>query len=68
MFVWGGEQLIVPYTFNDGALYNPIANSWSAISSTNMPVGRKGHAILWTGFKAIVAGDSLNAGGVYTPP
>lgn len=76
MIVWGGyESLPVsPYIVwkNDGALYDPTTNSWSAMSATNAPAGRAWHTAIGTGNlrKLIVWGgenDSglLGSGGTY---
>jgi N-acetylneuraminic acid mutarotase len=78
--VWTGTEMIVwggyggGANLNDGARYNPISNSWTAIpnSLTNTPAPRSGHVAVWTGSEMIVWGgqgnsSSLNDGGRYNP-
>ncbi len=72
MFIWGG--LTASGVTNTGALYDPAADQWSPISTTNAPSARTGYLSVWTGDKVIVWGgagaDGSNAladGGVYDP-
>jgi hypothetical protein len=57
----------------DGARYNPVANTWSAMTTSNAPADRYAHTAVWTGSEMIVWGgldDTLtrvNTGGRYNP-
>jgi N-acetylneuraminic acid mutarotase len=70
MIVWSGRST---YYFQDGGIFDPVTNSWTAITLLNVPSARNLHTAVWTGSKMIVWGgiDSLtfgylNTGGVYT--
>jgi N-acetylneuraminic acid mutarotase len=79
--VWAGSEMIVwggcvsagtSGYFNDGGRYNPIANSWTAVSTNGAPVGRCQHTAVWTGGEMIVwggvgASGYANDGGRYDP-
>jgi N-acetylneuraminic acid mutarotase len=76
MMVWGGQ--VGPPDggnpgMNTGGIYDPVADSWTAIStSTNVPSPRFYHGMVWTGTQLIVWGgynnaDSFNDGGRYDP-
>ncbi|HTD85045.1 MAG TPA: hypothetical protein VK850_00585, partial [Candidatus Binatia bacterium] len=70
MIVWGGASGAV--FFNDGARFNPVDSSWTAIASTGAPATRSGHSVVWTGSEMIVWGGSNNTtyyadGGRYDP-
>jgi len=75
MIVWGGQGSNGGgfIYFNDGGIYDPTANTWNAISSTNAPSARDGHVAVWTGSKMIVWGGAINGGtatntgGIYDP-
>jgi N-acetylneuraminic acid mutarotase len=58
MIVWGGYiggWSATSYT-NTGGIYDPAANSWTAMSTTGAPAGRATHRAVWTGSKMIVWG------------
>jgi N-acetylneuraminic acid mutarotase len=67
--IWTGKEMIVwggfdgDNTLNDGYAYNPVAQSWSKISSTNAPLPREGHTAIWTGKEMIVWGGTIVRGG-----
>ena len=70
MIVWGGTGY--SGNLNDGGVYNPAANSWTAVTTNGAPSARGGHTAVWTGSAMIVWGGSengvpLNDGGVYNP-
>lgn len=73
MLIWGGISYNgPPVTYSDGGKYNPVTNTWIAVSNTNAPSARYGHSAVWTGSKMIVWGGYngttyLNDGGVYDP-
>lgn len=57
--------------YNDGGVYDPSANSWTAVATNNAPDARAFHSAVWTDNVMIVWGGktsaSLNKGGVYDP-
>ncbi len=79
--VWTGGQMIVwggcggfgaVICFNDGALYDPYADTWSPMSSAGAPTTRAGMAYVWSGSSLIVWGGSTETGptdmgGIYDP-
>lgn len=73
MIVWGGSSLASGGTFfADGARYNRAANSWTAMSTTNVPAARAFATAVWTGSEMIVWGGNgtssdLNTGARYDP-
>jgi N-acetylneuraminic acid mutarotase len=73
MVVWGGQDdAAVPAAQNTGSRYNPVDDSWSATTTTNVPAARFFHAAVWTGSKMIVWGGDDGAsdqstGGIYDP-
>jgi N-acetylneuraminic acid mutarotase len=74
MIVWGGGTgggIQGVTTFNDGARYNPSANSWTPTPTSGTPAARYLHTAVWTGSQMIVWGgvgvDYLNDGGRYDP-
>ncbi|MFO1500858.1 MAG: hypothetical protein U1G07_21135 [Verrucomicrobiota bacterium] len=76
MLVWGGEGSILQRTngpsllLNTGARYDPIANTWSSLSTNNAPSGRTSHLAVWTGSRMIIWGGesmSYRNGALYDP-
>jgi hypothetical protein len=72
MIVWGGEGNGSPREVNTGGRYNPITDSWVAISTANAPNAREQHTAVWTGTDMIVWGGAddtswFNTGGRYNP-
>jgi N-acetylneuraminic acid mutarotase len=72
MIVWGGCTNQVKTAFvGNGSAYDPIANTWTPISSTGAPTARCAHSAVWTGSKMIVWGGyngaQLSDGGIYDP-
>ncbi|MFH0888833.1 MAG: fibronectin type III domain-containing protein [Planctomycetota bacterium] len=67
LIIWGGYNGIEP--LNDGAIYNPVSNSWTALATTNAPSARMYHTGAWSGAKMIIwGGDGLSqSGGAYDP-
>jgi hypothetical protein len=71
MIVWGGYDSTV--LFNNGGVYDPATDTWTATSTTDAATPRLGHAAVWTGPKMIVWGGRdvsgwVNSGGVYSTP
>ena len=73
MIVWGGyfDDVGGRHYLNTGGRYNPISNSWTATSTTNVPSARYIHTAVWTGNEMIVWGGRVglyfNTGGRYNP-
>lgn len=71
MIIWGGSQYPPGTRLNNGARYNPGADSWAAMTTVNAPMARADHTAVWTGREMIVwggvnnAGFLLNSGGRY---
>jgi N-acetylneuraminic acid mutarotase len=70
MIVFGGGY---GETLNTGGRYDPTANTWTPVRTTNTPDGRYQHTAVWTGSEMIVWGGELNSkfatnsGGRYDP-
>jgi N-acetylneuraminic acid mutarotase len=69
--VWGGVSWD-GNVLNDGGRYDPIADAWTATSTTGAPSGRTYHAAVWTGTQMIIWGGidlngPLGDGGRYDP-
>ncbi len=81
MLIWGGFFYDgTGHLLNTGALYDPGADAWTAMSLAGAPSGRMRHSTVWTGSQMIVWGgddtldavtpdaiDDTNTGGVYDP-
>src|SRR5207245_9835098 len=68
MIVWGGLSYLS--LLNSGASYDPLAASWTAISTLNAPSRRSEHVAVWTGSVMVVWGgvaDGSGTGGRYDP-
>jgi hypothetical protein len=80
--VWTGSELIVwsgdtgdgPPLPNTGARYRPATDSWTAMTTTDAPVGRAAGVFAWTGQVMVVwggrtgqGGPDLQTGGRYDP-
>ncbi len=63
MIIWGGEQCNWGPTWNTGAKYNPVTDTWTPISTVNAPSPRLFHSVVWTGTEMIVwGGDQISPG------
>ena len=62
MVVWGGYNDSTYLYSNDGARYNPTANTWTALPTTGAPSARGWHTAVWTGSEMIVWGGYGVAG------
>jgi N-acetylneuraminic acid mutarotase len=62
MIVWGGLGNLVPPFLNDGGRFNPVGNSWTAMSTMTSPAPRYTHTAVWTGSEMIVWGGIAFAG------
>lgn len=72
MIVWGGVDYANDYNaITTGGRYNPLANSWTAMSTSGAPIPREGATFVWTGQSAIywggLGGSYGNSGGRYFP-
>jgi len=83
MIVWGGGNIALslgPYDyllsfslenwFNDGGRYDPITDTWLAVTTTGAPRARIQHTGVWTGTEMLVWGGNsptnvFNDGGRY---
>jgi hypothetical protein len=64
VIVWGGQSLDSANTvvsFNDGAKFDPLSNSWSPLALTGAPSPRSWPSAVWTGQQMIVWGGGLDA-------
>lgn len=64
MIVWGGTVTAYPYSacWNDGGRYNPVANSWTAMTTNGAPAPRYIHTAVWTGSEMIIWGGTIEIG------
>jgi N-acetylneuraminic acid mutarotase len=76
MIIWGGtDGLSFSTIFNDGGIYDPLADTWKSMTTVGAPIGRVGLSIVWTGSKMIIWGGEeftgvwgfFNTGGIYDP-
>ncbi len=70
MIVWGGYDGAA--RLNDGGRYDPVSDSWTAMTPTNAPTAREKHAVVWTGNDFVVFGGwngtaTVGVGGRYRP-
>jgi len=66
MIVWGGRIIYEP--FGAGGVYDPLLDSWTAISNESAPTPRGWHTAVWTGTEMIVwGGIPFGTGGRYDP-
>ena len=67
MIVWGGGSILLGGHLNTGERYDPTTDSWTATSTTNVPLARYYHSAVWTGSEMVVWGgynvSELNTGG-----
>ena len=55
MIIWGGYYFDgAAHELNTGGGYDPNTDSWTPISTTNVPTARDSHRAVWTGNKMIV--------------
>ena len=62
MIVWGGQQSGA--FLGDGAAYNPVTDTWTALPSTGAPVARANHVAVWTGTEMLIYGGEDNTGSI----
>jgi len=68
VFVWGGRSGYSASinSFGDGALYDPVMNTWRPVPTAGAPVSRYGAAIVWTGSEVLVWGGAQVVSGAFT--
>lgn len=72
MIVWGGCATVSCTSYvNSGGIYDPNADTWTLITTTNAPTSRRSHSAVWTGQYMIIWGgcgdECYNTGGLYNP-
>ncbi len=78
LLIWGGRTATTAPSsaraLGDGALYDPVADRWTPMSSDDAPGPRTGATVVWTGRRLVVLGGAtdvggprLSGGGVYDP-
>ena len=75
MIVWGGRTTFsINATTNSGGIYDPVANSWTPVTTSNAPAARIFHTAVWSGTEMIIWGGYngasntvLNTGARYNP-
>jgi N-acetylneuraminic acid mutarotase len=76
MIVWGGNTSASGRVLvNTGASYNPVTNTWTALSTVNAPAVRFMNVVVWSGTEMIIHGgqgqfageDFYNTGARYNP-
>jgi N-acetylneuraminic acid mutarotase len=61
MIIWGGEiDSGTPSLVGTGAIYDPVGDSWSAVSAANAPPPTRCHSAIWTGSEMILFGGQVN--------
>jgi N-acetylneuraminic acid mutarotase len=79
---WTGRRLVVwggTYETLHGAVYDPVTDHWTAMSTVNEPSARRLHTVVWTGSRVVIWGgftfsedpypheEVTNTGGQYDP-
>lgn len=44
------------HNFNDGRIYNPTANNWTVMSTSNSPPARHSSSAVWADYQLVIAG------------
>jgi N-acetylneuraminic acid mutarotase len=66
MIIWGGTADKSGVNFlNDGAIYDPDHDKWTAITTTGAPAKRQGHVAVWNGRQMLVWGGFDGSSGTY---
>ncbi len=58
---WGGRAANSTTRLNTGAVYDPAADTWKAMSQTGVPSARESAGAVWTGSRMLVVGGSAGA-------
>lgn len=66
MIVWGGFNTSITTNppIGSGDAYDPMNDTWTAISTQNEPIGRINASAIWTGSQMIVWGGQTQVGGL----
>jgi N-acetylneuraminic acid mutarotase len=72
MVVWGGGLIGSSAMSNAGGVFDPVANTWTTMSTVNAPSGRdaahsivmNNRLVIWGG-GTFLGGQSLNTGGIF---
>jgi hypothetical protein len=56
MVVWGGGDVADNADYNSGSRYDPVTNTWSAMTTVGAPTGRRGAYGFWTGSRVLIYG------------
>jgi len=71
VLVWGGYSYGTFTRVGTGGRYDPAADTWGPMTSSNAPSGRTGHTAVWTGTLMVVWGGNdgfvTQDGGRYNP-
>jgi hypothetical protein len=74
MIVFGGINATSGgAVLNDGAIYDPVANAWTALPAPGAPDPRTNHGAVWTGSEMLVfsgqdaSGNQLSSAGAFNP-
>lgn len=54
--IWGGDAGSYETAFDSGAIYDPVADSWTPLTQINAPRARTMHGAVWTGTQMIIWG------------
>ncbi len=71
--IWGGTLQSSSTVVNDGALYDPVADTWTATSGSGAPAARSRASAIWTGTRAVIWGGmnssstTFNSGAQFDP-
>ncbi|MGH7269205.1 MAG: hypothetical protein ACREJ3_02140 [Polyangiaceae bacterium] len=66
LFVWGGRHLtfdssynVTDFHYDDGGLYDPIADTWAPIPSSKKSPPRGAESVVWTGSEVLMWGGEM---------
>lgn len=62
VLVWGGHAGDPAQPLNDGAIYDPLLDAWTPVSTSTAPTPRWGCTAVWTGSEVLVWGGAGYAG------
>lgn len=65
MVIWGGYKATTDTYFGDGAVYDPVANTWDAVITVNGLGKRTKASSVWTGSSLIIWGGIYDLFGSY---
>jgi N-acetylneuraminic acid mutarotase len=66
--VWGGGDVGNDNDYGTGSRYDPLTNSWTAITNFNAPSGRRAPYGFWTGSRVIYYAGFDHNGGAFSAP